>query len=539
MALITGGQAIIRTLRELGVDMVFGIPGDHTVALYDALYQDGTIRHVLARHEQGAAFMAQGYGMTSGKVGVSFATTGPGVFNAITALAEAYGDSSRVLMITSEIDRPYIGKFKGVSHESKDQLGVLERVTGWAAQADSVEAIPGLIHEAFKRMHSGRPRPTAIQFPKDILQASVEESALSAAAVSGDGSQPAPSRADIQKAARLLAEAEHPIIWAGGGVNIAGANDELGQIAELLSAPVITSMQGKGAIPEDHPLALGNWGEHAIPLLERSDAGLAIGARFTYWGTKFWKLPIPRRLVQVDIDAEEIGKNFPAELGLVGDAKLVLGQLLDELRALGVPDRPQVYEKVRRLRDDVLEEVRADRETELELVKAMRAALAKDAIVFTDTAIGNMWVRDFLPVYSPRSFFGAGGFSTLGFAVPAAMGAKAAFPDRQVVAACGDGSFMFCCQELGTAVQENLPLAIIVFNNHAHQMIKDQQTRNYGGRYIGVELKQPDFVELARVFGLAGFRVDSADQMKLALEAALAGGKPALLDVTVPIRRTI
>ncbi|HLG69490.1 MAG TPA: thiamine pyrophosphate-binding protein, partial [Chloroflexota bacterium] len=255
MPLVTGGQAVVDCLLAEGVDTVFGIPGEHTIPLYDGLYlQKEQVRHILARHEQGAGFMAEGYAMASGKVGVCITTTGPGAFNALTALAEAYGDSMPVLMIASEIGREFIGQARGITHESKDQLGVLERACGWAAQANSVGEIPEIMHEAFRRMRTGRPRPAVVQVPLDVLAEKDDVSPLPPAPV-----EPSVAGAeDVARGAELLAAARRPVIWAGGGVNISGANEALQRVAELLSAPVIVTPDGKGAIPEDRPLSLGN-----------------------------------------------------------------------------------------------------------------------------------------------------------------------------------------------------------------------------------------------------------------------------------------
>jgi len=536
MSLVTGGQAVADALAAEGVEVVFGIPGEHTIQLYDGLYQHrATIRHILPRHEQGAGFMAEGYAMASGQVGVCITTTGPGAFNALTALTESYGDSMPVLLIASEIGREFIGKARGITHESRDQIGVLERASGWAKQANRVGEIPELIQEAFARMRSGRPRPAVVQIPLDVLAEKGEASPLPPVSPCKDQ---APAAA-VAEAARLLAAAKRPIIWAGGGVNIALANEPLRQIAELLSAPVVTTPDGKGAIPEDHPLALGNSsGEGLVTTLIRdADAALVVGTRFQQRIMRNWTLPLPSRIVRIDADAEEIGKNYPATVGLAGDARLVLEQLLGQLREQDVSPKPGVAVELGRVRDTIAGYLAGNSEMEWEMVRTMRAELARDVMVFSDTARGVAWLRGHLPIYTPRSFFTPGGFSTLGFAVPAAIGAKAACPDRPVVAAVGDGSFMFTCAELGTAIQDRLPITILLFNNCAHQLIKDHQDAECGGRYIGADLVQPDFVRFAESFGAMGLRVDRLDQLRPALRQARESKVPAVVEITLPVSR--
>jgi thiamine pyrophosphate-dependent acetolactate synthase large subunit-like protein len=535
MPVVTGGQAIVDCLEAEGVDVVFGIPGEHTISLYDGLYHRPGIRHILPRHEQGAGFMAEGYAMASGRPGVCITTTGPGAFNALTPLAEAYGDSIPVLMIASEIDSQFIGQARGITHESKDQLGVLERAAGFAAQANSVGEIPEVMHEAFRCMRTGRPRPAVVQVPLDVMAAKDDVRPQAPASVSPGGA----SETAVAEAARLLASAERPIIWAGGGVNIAGANDALRAVAELLDAPVIVTPDGKGAIPEDHPLALGcSSGEGPVTaLMRRSDAALVIGTRFQQRLTRGWTMPLPACLVQVDVDAGEIGKNYPAAAGLAGDAGVVLGQLRDALRAHAPAPKPGARAEVARDRETVGGWFRVRFTPESEMLAAIREGLAPDAFIFSDTARAVGWLRNHLPVYAPRSFFTPGGFSTLGFSFPSAIGARAAFAERQSVAACGDGSFMFTCNELATAVQEDLGVTVLLFNNRCHLGIKDHQDAECGGRHIAVELHTPDFVKFAESFGALGLRVERLDQLAPALAEARESRRPAIVEITFEMRR--
>jgi thiamine pyrophosphate-dependent acetolactate synthase large subunit-like protein len=535
MPIVTGGQAVVDALQAEGVEVVFGIPGEHTIPLYDGLFKSPTIRHILTRHEQGAGFMAEGYALASGKVGVCITTTGPGAFNALTALTEAYGDSAAVLLVTSEIDREFIGKARSITHESKDQLGVLERATGWAGQANSVGEIPAAIHEAFVRMRTGRPRSTAVQVPLDVLAEQGEATPRPAA----QRERGVAAVGEVKCAADVLARAERPVIWAGGGVNISGANEILREIADLLSAPVVTTPDGKGAIPDDHPLALGNSsGEGPVmAMMRESDVALVAGSRFQQRLMGNWKYPLPAQIVQIDADPTEIGKNYPVAVGLLGDARAVLSQLASELRGRGLSPKRGAAERVANIRTAIASSYAAEFELEFGMTEAIRSRLDRDAMVFSDTALGVQWLRSLLPAYSPRSFFTPGGFSTLGFAVPAAIGAKAAFPKQQVIAACGDGSFMFTCPELGTAVQEGLDVTVLLFNNDGHELIRGHQDLHCEGRHIAVDILQPDFVRFAEAFGALGLRVDKLDQLGPALDRARGSGKPAVVEITLPLRR--
>ena len=328
---MTGGEAVAAALAAHGVDTVFGLPGAHNLSLYDALIE-APIRHVLARHEQGAAFMADGYARACGRPGVCVVTSGPAALNTITSLGTAYSDSSPVLCIASQIPAAGIGKEKGYLHECSDQLACFRPVTGWCGRADSVAAIPGLLREAFASMSSGRPRPAALEIPCDVLDASGE------AEIGGpiQVERLQPGDAAVEEAAAALREAESPVIWAGGGVIASGASAELRQLAETLQAPVFTTVLGKGAFPEDHPLAAGTAILHPLAqeFLARRDVVLAVGTRFTEEETSGWRLRLPETLIHLDVDAGEIGRNYPASAALVGDARESLRALVDRLAGL-------------------------------------------------------------------------------------------------------------------------------------------------------------------------------------------------------------
>jgi acetolactate synthase-1/2/3 large subunit len=327
---LTGGEAVVRTLEAQGVDTIFGMPGVHNLAIYDAL-RDSGIRHIVARHEQGAAFMADGYARATGRVGVCLCTSGPALLNTATPLGTAYCDSSPVLCIASQIPSHAIGKEKGYIHECRDQLGCVRPVTAWSERANAVASIPAVLNEAFARMRNGRPRPVAVEIPCDVLDGRDNAKfppvdATQPAAADGSATQ----REQIERAVRLLRQARRPIIWAGGGVTISGGSDQVRQLAELLGAPVLTTVQGKGSIPEDHPLALGSTPVHpaVVDYLASCDVMLAVGTRFTEEDTLEFSIQVPPTMIHVEIDPEEVGRNYAPTLGVVGDARHVLGQML-------------------------------------------------------------------------------------------------------------------------------------------------------------------------------------------------------------------
>ena len=326
MAIMTGGQAVVAALQAEGVRAVFGIPGMHTLHLYEALRTAPTIRHFTTRHEQGAAFMADGYARATGEPGVCLAITGPGATNTLTALGNAYCDSSPVFCITSEIATGHIGQGYEVFHELRDQLGLFAGVTAWNERAASVAEIPGAVHRAMVALRTGRPRPAHLEIPIDVLAATGEVEIAAPAAVE----RPAADPGQVAAAAALLARARFPLIYAGGGVNSAGASAALVSLAERLGAPVLTTFTGKGAIPEDHPLSLGcgPWRRGLIAdFLARADLLLVVGARLAQVETQDWTLPLPKTLVHVDIDPTVIGRHYPATVGVVGDARRALEQI--------------------------------------------------------------------------------------------------------------------------------------------------------------------------------------------------------------------
>lgn len=530
---MTGGEAVARSLHAHGVDTVFGIPGVHNLALYDALCDIPGMTHIVARHEQGAAFMADGYARVSGRVGVCVTTSGPAVLNTVTSLGTAYCDSSPVLCITSQIPKDAIGLEKGFVHECRDQLGCLRPVACWCERAETVESIPELLRAAFLRMRKGRPRPAVLEIPCDVLDGKGDVEIPTP----GDVHRKRPSDQELDRAVELLRAAKRPLIWAGGGVIASDASDELRRLAEQTQAPVLTTVLGKGAIPGDHPLAAGNVA--LVPVAREyvasCDVMLAVGTRFTDEEADRWTLRLPKTLIHIDIDPEEIDRNYPATLGLVGDARESLGALVERVTGVDLESRAtNRAEEVAALRKSILEYCSQPTPDGVQLVETLRDALPRQTVVVSDLTIAAYWCRRLLDVYEPHTNVYPWGFCTLGFGVPAGVGAKAAQPNRPVVVISGDGGFLFNCQELAIAAQFDLPIVVVIFNDSGYGVLRRQQEVIYG-RTIAAELMNPDFVTLARSFNVDACRVSSLGELGTAVAGAIASGRTSVIEAVVPI----
>jgi thiamine pyrophosphate-dependent acetolactate synthase large subunit-like protein len=529
----TGGDWVVEALRAEGVRHVFGIPGVHNLAIYDALLRGGTgITHILARHEQGAAFMADGYARASGRPGVIVATTGPGATNVLTPLVESYAGSQPVLALVSDIPVALIGRDVGALHEVPDQIECFRPITRWAETIRDAPAFAPAVQRAFEWFRSARPGPVALSLPTDLLMARVQSRINDPA-----GRPPACDRRLIVEAAERLSRARLPVIVTGGGTVSAGAEQELRALARRLGAPVITTVMGRGAMPEDDPLWVGVLPNKyaSRPLLESADVVLAVGCRFAHRSTQGLLLNLQFRpeqaLIHLDIDPGVIGKLFPATLGVVGDARDGLAAML---AALG-PGAPTAAWPAGRLA-----ELRAARSPRWEpatgrLIDILREALPRDAIVVNDQTGINYWMEWHFPVLAPRTFLYPVGSATLGYAVPAAIGARIAQPDRAVVAVVGDGGFMFSVNELATAVKYRLPIVFLVLNDERYGAIKYLQEAMFGGRWGEADLANPDFVGLARAFHAEGCRVEGLDDLAPALAQALGHPGPTVLELPLSV----
>ncbi|MGE3805111.1 MAG: thiamine pyrophosphate-binding protein [Gemmataceae bacterium] len=525
----SAADLLVRCLRSAGVRTVFGYPGGPLAPLYDALQRDGHIRHVLARHEQGAAFMAEGYARATGDPGVCLAVCGPGVYNAATPLANAYTDSVPLLLISGQVPTVGRGLRSGYYHEN-DQLDACTTMTKFRECVDSVQMLQPLFDRAWASLTDRRPGPALLEIPVNILAS--ELSAMPGPSTPTMLVPPALKPKDGEVLAERIGKWQRPLIIAGGGVVAARAEPLLVQLAERLQAPVFHTLMGKGAIPGDHPLCAGlpwhqatsditNMKPFISTLFAEADGLLSLGCRFSQVATAGWKVPVPAELVQIDVDKSELGRHYPVAMGVHADANQALRMLL---AALPVEPRQPWAE---------LPEKPPWRLTGIDLLGALRRVLPRDAIVVADvTRLAYIMLAQF-PVYEPRTFLHPAGFISMGFGLPAALGAKAARPERSVVAVLGDGGFQMCALELATAVQEKLPVVVVLINDNALSLIRSIQERRFGSRFLGVDLENPDFGQLTRAFGAGHWRVDHDDAFEKALREALAAGQPGVVEVMV------
>lgn len=526
----TGAQLVIQSLENHGVDTVFGIPGVHTLALYDAL-KDSSIRHVLARHEQGVGFMADGYARATGKPGVAVVITGPGVTNIATAVGEAYTDSSPLLVISSNVESPYLDDMRGNLHDLKDQLAVMKAVTKWNARVTDANEVSGVMAEAFDRLQSGRPLPVHVEIPLDVLDQQASGAPLPQKPFIV---VPDPTDEKLDQAAAQLAGAKRPLIYAGGGAVSSGAAPFITQLAERLKAPVLTSIMGKGAIPEDHPLSLGalwSTGNVVDEYLKQADVVIVIGSKLGAQATEMFQLTLPENLIRVDIDPREMNLNAQPSSPLLGDASLVTERLVAALSdsvEIAAADQTEEVMAVRKAAEKTA--WHAERRDHID---ALRRAIPRDGILSTDMTMMSYLACGLYPVYEPRTFFFPSGFGTLGFALPAAIGAKIGRPEAAVVAIVGDGGFQYTMGDLGCAVQERMGLPIVIFNDSTYSAVKHAQLRERGGRYLAVDLVNPDYVKLADAYGIPGVRANSPEELEREVKLAFDRDLPTIIDVPI------
>jgi acetolactate synthase-1/2/3 large subunit len=526
-----GAELAIDTLLANGVDTVFGIPGVHTLALYDALH-DRPVRHILARHEQGAGFMADGYARASGKPGVALIITGPGITNVATPIGEAYTDGSPVFVVSANVERAYLDAMRGNLHDLKDQRGVMAAVTQWNTRVmDPCEA-PAAIAEGLTRLTNGRTRPVHVELPLDVLDEPVPGSVeLPRVSITR-----APASAEaIERAVDAIAAAQRVAIYAGGGA-VASANPEaLLAIAERLSAPIVTSVMGKGAVPEDHPLALGaTWdaGNVVDEVWNEADLVLVVGSKLGAQATRMFKLRYPEQMIRIDIDEEEMSRNVDPSLPLLGDAGATLEALAAALDSRDIRLTSYSPERIAQVkRDAVANAWGADRDPYLQ---AVRNAVPRDGITVWDMTMMAYVAQARFPVYEPRTYLFPSGYGTLGFSLPVALGAKVAQPDKAVVAIIGDGGYQFTMAELATAVQFELTVPIVIFDDSTYSAVKDAQLESRKGRYIAVDLVNPDFLKLADAYGVPAARPETPEALEAEIVSALKRTGPTIINTPIP-----
>ena len=542
MAQLKGGEAVIESLYAQGVDTMFGIISIHMMDVYDALFaRQREIRFISARHEHGAALMADGYARVTGKPGVCLTSTGPGAANSMGGMGEAYFSSSPVLNISSTAEEALYGRGLGAAHDIKDQSGMFSAVTQWNCHVSHAEEVPDRIYEAFERFQTQRPRPIELEVPVDV-QGHITEVEIP---MMHEFTRPGGDPGLVERAAQVLLEGKRVGILAGSGVNLSGASEELAQLVETLGVPVLTTVAGKGSIPEDNPWCLGAYGgmpgwvpstvEDPLKMfLDGLDTVLVVGSSLSQSKAKARGLKLPANLIHVDIDPESFGKMYQPAISVFGDAK----QVLKQLNAL-VQGRPSGLEsgfdqEVREVRRNVSSYWWQVMPNQMRTMEAIRGVIARDCIVMGDAAVAvHRGASYCLPVYEPRSYM-IPQWAGLGFAFPAAAGAKAGLPDRQVLCLTGDGGFQFNIQEMGTCVEYGLNPVVLVFNDDAWGVLRERQTSHHDARYFGTSLKNPDFVKLTESYGANGLRVSSVKELEASLEGALNSDTLTVIDVQTP-----
>jgi acetolactate synthase I/II/III large subunit len=525
-AMSTVADLLVRRLRDYGVGDVFGYPGGQLTPIYDALYREPALRHRLARHEQAAAFMADGYARSTGRPGVCLAVCGPGVFNAATPLSSAFTDSIPVLCISGQVPSNGLGLRSGYYHENA-QLEACATLTKWRARVEQPDHIIARLDQAWAALTSGRPGPALLEIPVDVLRTEVSIDPwppLTAAP------KQFPRPEEVDGLAKLIAEWKRPLLMAGGGVVAAGAESLIAQLAERLGAPVFHTPNGKCALPSAHGLAAGlpwsratsdasDMSSYLSPLFAAADGLLAVGCRFTQLSTASWALKPPASLAQIDIDPAEIGRHYPVTVGVVADAAVALQTLLAALPSgrrqpwTALPTRERWYLPG------------------ADILGAMRHILPSDGILVADvTRLAYILMAEF-PLDQPRTFLHPAGAVAMGYGIPAALGAKAAFPQRKVVAVVGDGCFLMSGMELASAKQENRPIVVVLINDSCLTLIKATQERRYAGRTIAVDLHNPDFGQFARAFGVRYWLCEGERDFERCFRSALDCDEVALVEL--------
>ncbi|MEV6298544.1 acetolactate synthase large subunit [Actinoplanes sp. NPDC051861] len=541
----TGAGALVRSLEALGVEVAFGIPGGAILPAYDPLF-DSKVRHILVRHEQGAGHAATGYAQATGKVGVCIATSGPGATNLVTPIADAYMDSVPIVAITGQVGRPYIGTD---AFQEADIQGITLPITKHNFLVQTPEELPRVLAEAFHLAATGRPGPVLVDVPKDVLQAQTTFAWPPTLDLPGYRPTLHPHGKQIREAARLIAGAKRPVLYVGGGVLKAGATDGLRKLAELTGIPVITTLMGLGAFPDSHPQHLGMPGMHgtvpAVYAMQKSDLLITLGARFDDRVTgKLDSFAPDAKVVHADIDPAEIGKNRHADVPIVGDARHVIDELIAAVSATA--GGTEQYASWWATLNDIRERYPLGYEEPTDgtlapqyVIERIGELVGPDAIYVAGVGQHQMWASQFIKYEKPGTWLNSGGAGTMGYAVPAAMGAKVAQPDTQVWAIDGDGCFQMTNQELATCALEGIPIKVAVINNGNLGMVRQWQTLFYDGRYSNTELgthkhRIPDFVKLAEALGCIGLRCESKDDVDKVIKQAMEiNDAPVVIDFTV------
>lgn len=533
-----GGEAIIESLKKMGVEVIFGYPGGQLIPFYDMLY-DADMQHMLVRHEQCAAHAADGYARASGKVGVCLATSGPGATNLVTGIATAFMDSSPILAITGQVPSILIGND---AFQEADIVGITMPITKHSYQVSNPDLIPSTIKTSFELAKKGRPGPILIDVPKEVQEGELTKFEDSLISTPGYNPTIKGNIKQIKKACEFIRQSKKPLILAGSGVLIADAADDLVKLARLIKAPIMTSLLGKGVIDESDDLSLGMLGMHGRKVandnVNESDLLIAVGTRFSDRTTgKISDFAPNTKIIHIDVDPAEIGKNVEVDLPIVGDAKNILESLVEVLEGY-TPSNEAIswandlkVQKVQKYPRITYDDVPLKPQT---VMKEIGEAITEDTIVTTDVGQNQMWAAHYLDIHKPRKFISSGGLGTMGFGLPSAIGAKVACPEDPVMTITGDGGFLMVCQELATIKQYDVPVITAILENRTLGMVYQWQNLLYNERYCQTTLNEsPDFVKLAESFGISASRITKPGETKEAVKKAIKDNEPVVLDIIV------
>lgn len=524
MPKLTGGEAIVQSLIAHGVDTIFGLPGVQNDYLYNALYDaKDKIKVYHTRHEQATAYMALGYAASTDKVGVYAVVPGVGFLNTTAALATAYSMNARVLALSGQIPSQTIGKGFGQLHEIPDQLGIMRSLTKWAKRINAPAEAPGLVAEAFRQLHSGRPRPVGLECPSDVFAAKGE---VNLTLHPSPLFHPPIDEDAIQKAAQLLGNAKNPMIFVGSGA--LGAEEGVKELAEMLQAPVVAGRSGAGILSSRHPLSLRQAMAHE--LWGQADVVIALGSRLST-PMNIWGYDSDLKVIRIDIDPVEQNRTTKPDVGIVARVQDAIQPLIDALAKANVA-RTSRAEEIEAVKAEFLDRA-AYLEPQMGYIKTIREVLPDDGILIDEMTQVGYSSRFAFDSYLPRTYLTCGYQGTLGYGFATSLGVKVAHPDKPVVSVNGDGGFMFAVQELSTAVKHNINLVTLVFNDGAYGNVQRMQKKLYDNRVIATELHNPDFVKLAESFGMKGVRTHTLPELRKAMEEGFAHNGPTLIEIPV------
>jgi len=539
MPKLTGGQTVIESLKAQGVDTVFGIISIHNLDLFDSLFgSQDSMQFIGGRLELGCGFMADGYARATGKPGILFTSTGPGAADSMGAIGEAYFSGSPILEITTNVEQEFLGSGKLATHETKDQLGMFKAVTDWNASIPQVESIPDNITEAFDRFQTRRPRPIELEIPTDLLATEADVEMLTAR--QPDIPQGDPNQ--VEKALQMLLKAKRPAILVGEEVQQLGGAQQIIELAEKLGAAVVTSDGAKGAFPEDHAQSLGQvmgrriWGENPVQeWLGTCDLVVVLGSILPQRSTSGIGLQLPKNMVHVLLDGEAIGKNYPVTVPIVANSQAVVRQWLGAIGDQDVHKGAAFQDDIKSIRGDMRSRLEETWSNELKVFETIRSVTPRNTIFSLDPTVGASRATRCLDIYEPRTYMHPHGWLGLGFAFPAAVGAKVGKPDSPVICVTGDGGFQYNFQELATCAQYGIHPVILMFNDNAWGVLKGFQGDRFGeNRRFATDLVNPDFVKIFDSYGFEGTKVTNVNDLGKALESAIASGKTHLVEVQTP-----